>query len=83
MDFEHSAKALALRDRLEAFMEENIYPNEARFFAESMDLGPWRVWLSMFVASLEATPGSVIANDDRMQPARSGSSQVFCCSGVP
>ena len=44
MDFEHSAKAAALRDRLEAFLDENIYPNEPRFFTESMELGPWRVW---------------------------------------
>ena len=30
----------------------------------------------MFVASEEATSGSVIANDDRISPASSGSSQV-------
>jgi hypothetical protein len=39
--------------------------------------------LSMFVASLDATAGSVIANEERIRPARRGSSQVFCCSGVP
>ena len=44
MDFEHSAKATGMRERLEAFMDDNVYPNEARFFAESMELGPWRVW---------------------------------------
>ena len=44
MDFDHSAKAAALRDRLEAFMDEHMYPNEPRFFSESMELGPWAVW---------------------------------------
>ena len=29
---------------LEDFMDEHIYPNEARFFAESTELGPWAVW---------------------------------------
>lgn len=38
-----SAKSLALKGRLEAFMEEHIYPNEARFYRESEDLGPWQV----------------------------------------
>ena len=32
------------RERLEAFMDVHIYPNEARFFRESMELGPWAVW---------------------------------------
>jgi hypothetical protein len=39
--------------------------------------------LSMLVASLDATAGSVIANDDRISPASSGTSQRSCCSGVP
>ena len=25
-------------------MDEHIYPNEDRFFRESMELGPWAVW---------------------------------------
>ena len=25
-------------------MDEHVYPNEARFFRESMELGPWAVW---------------------------------------
>ena len=29
---------------LEDFMDEHIYPNEARFFTESTELGPWAVW---------------------------------------
>mgnify|MGYP001487069648 CR=1 FL=1 len=34
MDFEHSAKARALRERMVAFMAEHIYPNEARYRRE-------------------------------------------------
>ncbi len=37
----------------------------------------------MFVASLDATSGSVIAKHERISPASSGSSQRFLCSGVP
>ena len=33
-----------LRRMLEAFMDEHIYPNEERFYRESMELGPWAVW---------------------------------------
>ena len=33
MDFEHSDKVLALRQRLLAFFDEHIYPNEAAFHA--------------------------------------------------
>ena len=34
MDFEYSPKALALRQRLLAFVAEHIYPHEATFHAE-------------------------------------------------
>src|SRR5688500_18425722 len=44
MDFDENARTIALRQRLEAFMDEHVYPNEARFFRESMELGPWAVW---------------------------------------
>jgi hypothetical protein len=37
----------------------------------------------MFVASEDATPGSVIANAERISPASSGSSHCFFCSDVP
>ena len=37
----------------------------------------------MFVASLEATAGSVMANADRISPSRSGWSHRSCCAGVP
>ena len=40
MDFDENARTRELRQRLEAFMDEHIYPNEARFFRESMELGP-------------------------------------------
>ena len=37
----------------------------------------------MFVASDEATAGSVIANAERISPASSGCNQRSCCSVVP
>src|SRR5665647_668946 len=37
----------------------------------------------MFVASEDATSGSVIANADRISPENSGSSHWVFCSGVP
>jgi acyl-CoA dehydrogenase len=44
MVFEESGPTIELRERLEAFMDEHVYPNESRFFEESMELGPWVVW---------------------------------------
>jgi acyl-CoA dehydrogenase len=38
-----SPRASDLKARLEAFMEANIYPNEARFYRESEEMGPWQV----------------------------------------
>jgi acyl-CoA dehydrogenase len=38
-----SDRVLKLEQRLLAFMERHIYPNEARFYRESEDLGPWKV----------------------------------------
>jgi acyl-CoA dehydrogenase len=43
MSFEPSAKALEIRDRLLAFMDEHIYPNEQRYWQEAEELGPWNV----------------------------------------
>lgn len=40
---EKTARTLALETQLLEFMEEHIYPAEARFYRESEDLGPWRV----------------------------------------
>ena len=34
MDFRHNARTQDLIDRLEAFMKDHVYPNEARFEAE-------------------------------------------------
>ena len=34
MDFQHSDKARGLLTRLGAFMDEHIYPNEERYYAE-------------------------------------------------
>ena len=39
--------------------------------------------ISMLVASLEATSGSVIANADRISPSSSGRSHMSFCSWVP
>mmetsp|Transcript_63707 Transcript_63707/g.180946 ORF Transcript_63707/g.180946 Transcript_63707/m.180946 type:complete len:247 (-) Transcript_63707:276-1016(-) len=39
--------------------------------------------VAMFVASLEATPGSVIANAERISPFRRGSSHCFFCWSFP
>src|SRR3954452_18076980 len=44
MDFDESPRTRELRERLEAFMDQHVYTNEARFFRESMELGPWAVW---------------------------------------
>ncbi len=40
MDFETSPKVRALQGRLEAFMDEHVYPAEARHFEEAMDAWP-------------------------------------------
>jgi len=40
---EKSLRTMALEEKLLEFMEEHIYPNEARFYRESEDLGPWAV----------------------------------------
>jgi acyl-CoA dehydrogenase len=40
---ELSPRARSYKARLEAFMDEHIYPNEARFFRESEEVGPWGV----------------------------------------
>ncbi|MCO5163690.1 MAG: acyl-CoA dehydrogenase family protein [Mesorhizobium sp.] len=42
--FEKTARVVDLEERLTAFMEEHIYPNEARHYREAEDLGPWAVY---------------------------------------
>ena len=41
--FEFSPKVQQLQERLSAFMEEHIYPNEKRYYKEAEELGPWKV----------------------------------------
>ncbi|MEW6166081.1 MAG: acyl-CoA dehydrogenase family protein [Pseudomonadota bacterium] len=42
MSFEYSQKTLALMARLNAFMDEHIYPNEQRFFDEVAEGDRWQ-----------------------------------------
>jgi acyl-CoA dehydrogenase len=42
--FEISPKVAALRNRVEAFMVESVYPNERRYYDEAEKLGPWQVY---------------------------------------
>ncbi len=41
MEFEHSKRTLELMERLQAFMDSHIYPNEARYHQELEDGNPW------------------------------------------
>ena len=43
MLLEPTERVRVLTAQLLRFMEEHIYPNEARFYRESEDLGPWKV----------------------------------------
>ena len=43
MAFEPSPKVQALQQRLSAFMDAHIYPNEQRHVEEAESLGPWKV----------------------------------------
>ncbi|MDB5818969.1 MAG: acyl-CoA dehydrogenase [Rhizobacter sp.] len=42
MDFEYTPKTQALMDRVDAFMQENIFPNEQRFFDEVATGDRWQ-----------------------------------------
>lgn len=44
MSFEPSFKVKALQQRLNAFMDEHIYPAEKRFVQEAETLGPWAIY---------------------------------------
>ncbi|MFT6764908.1 MAG: acyl-CoA dehydrogenase, partial [Candidatus Aldehydirespiratoraceae bacterium] len=44
MNLGQNTRTQELRERLEQFMDEHIYPNEGRYFQESAELGPWAVW---------------------------------------
>ncbi|WP_082524448.1 acyl-CoA dehydrogenase family protein [Pseudorhodoferax sp. Leaf274] len=41
--YEFSPKVQDLQQRLAAFMEAHIYPNETRYYREAEELGPWKV----------------------------------------
>lgn len=41
--FERSTRVKEIEAALLEFMDRHIYPNEARFYRESEDLGPWKV----------------------------------------
>jgi acyl-CoA dehydrogenase len=43
MPFDPSPKVQQLQQRLAAFMDEHIYPNEQRHVEEAESLGPWKV----------------------------------------
>jgi acyl-CoA dehydrogenase len=43
MAYDPSPKVQQLMQRLSAFMDEHIYPNERRHFEEAETLGPWKV----------------------------------------
>jgi acyl-CoA dehydrogenase len=43
MPFDPSPKVQQLQQRLQAFMDEHIYPNEKRHAEEAEALGPWKV----------------------------------------
>ncbi len=43
MPFDPSPKVMDLQKRLNAFMDEHIYPNEQRHVDEAEALGPWKV----------------------------------------
>jgi acyl-CoA dehydrogenase len=42
MNFEYSSKVKQMLERLVAFMEQHIYPNERRYWEETRQTGPWR-----------------------------------------
>ena len=39
-----SDRVVELKRRLEKFMDDYIYPNEAQFYAQAEELGPWKVY---------------------------------------
>ena len=43
MLLDYSPKVQALRERLIAFMDEHVHPNERRYYDEAEQLGPWKV----------------------------------------
>ena len=44
MLYQESQKVVELKRRLQSFMDRHVYPNEARFYREAEELGPWKVF---------------------------------------
>ena len=44
MLYQESQKVAELKHRLQSFMDRRVYPNEARFYREAEELGPWKVF---------------------------------------
>ncbi|WP_456670879.1 acyl-CoA dehydrogenase family protein [Bradyrhizobium sp. USDA 3240] len=44
MLYQESERVLELKHRLQSFMDRHVYPNEARFYREAEELGPWKVF---------------------------------------
>ena len=44
MLYPESEKVVALKRRIESFMDRHVYPNEERFYKEAEELGPWKVY---------------------------------------
>ena len=44
MFFETTPKARDLAQRINAFMDEHVYPNERRYFEDAEKLGPWKTY---------------------------------------
>ena len=41
---QESQKIAELKHRLQSFMDRHVYPNEARYYREAEELGPWKVF---------------------------------------
>ena len=44
MLYPQSDRVVEIKRQLERFMDEHIYPNEAKFYAQAEELGPWKVY---------------------------------------
>ncbi|PDT72476.1 acyl-CoA dehydrogenase family protein [Bradyrhizobium sp. C9] len=44
MLFQETPRVAELKHRLQSFMDRHVYPNEARFYREAEELGPWKIY---------------------------------------
>jgi len=44
MIYQETSRVIELKHRLRSFMDRHVYPNEARFYKEAEELGPWKVF---------------------------------------